>query len=90
MPLYSISNMKKIQKIPHEHNNRPIIDCIPEKELHKIYKELNRKIDEVASSKNEIITSGWIPWSDWSNSVWEAIYIAVEKDFSRAGIILEL
>ena len=76
MPLYSIPDMKIIKKIPHEHVNRSIINSIPYDERNAIIKELNHKIDEVADSPNEIITSGWIPGNDWSGSIWEPIYIA--------------
>ena len=87
MPLYSIPDMKIIKKIPHERDNITIIKRIPKEKLELIIKELNHKIDEVADSPNEIITSGWIPGNDWSGSIWEPIYIAAEKDFSRAGMI---
>ena len=87
MPLYSISDMKIIKKIPHERENKTIIDRIPEEKRKEIEKEFNYKIDEVADSPNEIITSGWIPGNDWTDSIWEPIYIAAEKDFVRAGMI---
>ena len=87
MPLYSIPDMKIIKKIPHERDNITIIKRIPKEKLELIIKELNHKIDEVADSSNEIVTSGWIPGNDWTGSVWEPIYIAAERDFSRAGMI---
>ena len=87
MPLYSIPDMKIIKRIPHYYDNKLIIERIPEEQKNKIIKEINCKINEVADSPNEIITSGWIPGNDWTGSVWEPIYIAAEKDFSRAGMI---
>ena len=87
MPLYSIPDMKIIKKIPHERDNVTIIKRIPKEKLELIIKELNHKIDKVADSPNEIITSGQIPGNDWSGSIWEPIYIAAERDFSRAGMI---
>ena len=63
------------------------IKICPYNKFYSIMMTINCKINEVADSPNEIITSGWIPGNDWTGSVWEPIYIAAERDFSRAGMI---
>ena len=87
MALYSIPDMKAIVKIPHDKENRPIINRIPPEQLHAICMELNSKIDEVVDSQDELITAGWIPGHDWTGSVWEAIYIAANRNYNRAAMV---
>jgi hypothetical protein len=87
MPLYSLPNMKEIIRIPHDQDNRPIIDRIPDSDLDAIVDEINRRVDAVVDSPEELITSGWIPGNYWIGTVWEPIYIAARNDFSRAGMV---
>ena len=87
MPLYSVPDMRQITNVPHEASNRPIVNRIPEESLVRIRKEINERIQAVVDSHEELITSGWIPGSDWTNTVWQPIYIASRNDFVRAGMV---
>lgn len=87
MPLYSVPDMKEITRVPHDHDNRPIINRIPAHELESIIEEINCRVDNVVDSPEELITAGWIPGHDWAGSVWEPIYIASNRDVARAGMV---
>ena len=87
MPLYSIPDMKLITRIPHESTNRSIINRISSDNLLAIRNEINRLIDEVIDSHNELITSGWLPGTDWTGTVWDPIYIASRNNFKQAGMV---
>ena len=87
MALFSIPDMKQITKVPHDKVNRPIINRIPSQQLQAIFDELNRLIDEVVDTPDELITAGWLPGSDWTGTVWDAIYVAANKDHNRAAMV---
>ncbi|MEA4892466.1 MAG: hypothetical protein VB085_07875 [Peptococcaceae bacterium] len=89
MALFSITGdrIKQITKIPHDNVNRPIINRIPKIELDAIIDELNRRVDEIVDSHDELITAGWIPGSNWTGMVWSPIYTASGNDFTRAGMV---
>lgn len=87
MALYSIPDMKQITRVPHDRENRSIINRIPQEQLQAIRGELNRLIDSVANSPKELITAGWLPGRDWTGTVWDAIYIAANRDYDRAAMI---
>ena len=87
MALYSIPDMKQITSVPHDRDNRPIINRIPPEQLQAIFDELNRLIDEVVDTPEELITAGWLPGSDWTGTVWDAIYVAANRDHSRAAMV---
>lgn len=87
MALFSIPDMKQITKVPHDKVNRPIINRIPSGQLQAIFDELNRLIDEVVDTPDELITAGWLPGSDWTGTVWDAIYVAANKDHNRAAMV---
>ena len=87
MAIYSIPDMKQITRVPHDRDNRPIINRIPPEQLQAIFDELNRLIDEVVDTPEELITAGWLPGSDWTGTVWDAIYVAANRDHSRAAMV---
>ena len=55
--------------------------------LFKIIEELNRRIDEVADSDEELITAGWIPGNNWDGTVWAPISVAASGDSQRSGMV---
>lgn len=89
MSLFSITGdgQKKIEKVPHDNINRPIINRISQPQYDTIIEKINRCIDEVVHSPNELITAGWIPGNDWTGTEWEPIYTASNFDFGRAGMV---
>lgn len=87
MALYSVPDMKQIIKVPHDKNNRPIINRIPSEQLQVIFDELNRLIDSVVNTQDELITAGWLPGKVWEDTVWYPIYVAANKDEQRAAMV---
>jgi len=87
MPLYTVPDLKVITRIPHDRENRPIINRIPRRDYDKIIEELNRRIDEVANSDEELITAGWIPGNNWDGTVWAPISVAANGDPQRSGMV---
>ncbi len=55
--------------------------------IQAIFDELNRLIDEVVDTPEELITAGWLPGNDWTGTVWDAIYVAANRDCSRAAMV---
>lgn len=86
MPLYYLPDTL-VKKVPHERENRAIIDRIPAADLEAIKAELNRRIDAVVDTDEELITSGWIPGHEWAGTVWLPIYETAHKDAARAGMV---
>ena len=87
MALYSIPDMKQITRVPHDKDNRPIINRISPEKLQAIFDELNRLIDEVVDTQEELITAGWLPGRDWSGTVWQAIFVAANKNYNLAAMV---
>lgn len=89
MPLYSIDNGQAtiITRIPHISINLAMIKRIAAQDLKAIRDELNRRVDAVVNTSDELITSGWIPGKDWTNTVWEPIYVASRNNISLAGMV---
>jgi len=87
MPLFSVPDMRQITSVPHERVNRPIVNRISEEDLILIRDEINNRIDAVVDSPNELITSGWIPGSNWNGTVFQPIFTAARNDFTRSGMV---
>ena len=87
MPLYSVPEMTLMRKLPYKRDNEKILSRINEADLNAIHEELNKRIDEVANSDEKLITSGWIPGSDWENTVFQPIWIASGKNYERAAMV---
>ena len=87
MPLYSLPEMQQITRIPHDKDNRQIINRLTASELLCITEEINKRVDAVVGTQEELITSGWIPGHDWTGTVWEPIYTVSRNDIQRAGMV---
>jgi len=87
MSLFRIPDMHRYTSVPHDRDNRPLINRIPPNQLHEIFDELNRRIDAVVDSPEELITAGWIPGYDWTGTVWEPIYFACNRDYGRSAMV---
>lgn len=48
---------------------------------------MNRRIDSVLNSPEKLLTAGWIPGRDWTDTVWYPIYLAANKDQDRAAMV---
>ena len=81
--LYDVPSMKRLTFIPYEETYTPLrrnLDRVDPQAYTRIHAELTSRFDG-----REIDTAGWIPGSDWSNTVWEPIYLAAEGDQIRAA-----
>lgn len=85
--LYDISKDKVIDRIPHQSKYSFWKSRLSNEDYEKIFEELNNRIDE-----DEVHTSSWIPGSDWSESVFNPIYITCDNNEDDAakffGLIL--
>ena len=89
MALYYIDGIKKEKKvthIPHQKENEAVIQNIPPTDLQKIRETLQDFLDKTALG-SEVLTSSWIPGSDWTGTVYEPIYIAAKKNIDRAAMV---
>lgn len=68
--LYSIDSQQYITTIPHKKEFDIWRGRLSEQEYDSICEKLNFRISE-----NEINTSSWIPGSDWTDTVYEPIYV---------------
>ncbi len=87
MPLLRADDNKQVFKIPYEETNMKIINKLADADKEAIYKNLNEQIDQSVSKKEGILTSSWIPGKNWSGTVFQPIYIACNKNDTRAGMI---
>ena len=83
--LFSIDTGKYVTRIPHKKDFDKWMSNLAEDDLVKIEDELNTKIDS-----NDINTAGWIPGHDWTDTVYEPIYEACNKNAVQAGMFFGL
>ncbi len=84
--LYSVEEGKRIEFIPHEKDFRIWRSRLTDSEYQAIVDELNSRIN-----KDEVHTSGWIPGSDWTGTVYKPIYSkACLGDETQAGLCFGL
>lgn len=67
--LYSLDSGEYIDYIPHRKDFDVWRSRLSQDEYSAIVQELNSRIDG-----DEIVTSSWLPGSDWSGTVFEPIY----------------
>jgi hypothetical protein len=83
--LWSIENhgLERITTIPHEREYRIWTSRLREEDIDAITREFERLVDE---SGKEVVTSSWLPGSDWSGTPFEPIYdTAARGDEEAAG-----
>jgi hypothetical protein len=67
--LYKIASDQLIERIPYEQEYHRWRNRLTHDQYRGIEEELNRRLDQV-----EVITSSWVPGSDWTGTVFEPIY----------------
>ena len=67
--LYKIASDQRIDRIPYEPEYNHWRSRLTQDEYRAIEEELNNRLDQV-----EVLTSSWVPGSDWTGSVFEPIY----------------
>lgn len=83
MSLYVIESNKYIDKgyIPHRKEYQAWMNNLSSSDLNAIEDELNNVIDN-----NDVVTAGWVPGSEWEDTVYYPIYEACGKNVSCAGM----
>jgi len=86
--LYSVPDMRRIERIPHEaeyRQCRDALDRLGADAFRRIYEELSSRFDA-----RQVDTSSWIPGSDWTGTVFQPIYHACHEDEVAAGMFFGL
>ena len=83
--IIDINTGKENKVMPHSNNFYSWMDKLDYDKYEKIVGVLNTMIDE-----DEIHTSGWMPGSNWIGTVFEPIYLAMEKNEKKAGLFFGL
>jgi hypothetical protein len=79
--LIDLESGKDIQQVPFQKEYEKFMGRMTAEEVTAIKAELNSMIDGT-----EIQTAGWMPGSDWGNTVFEPIYSkAARKDYRAAA-----
>jgi hypothetical protein len=86
--LINIATGEEITKIPHKTDFRRWRRKLSDDAYELIRKELNRHIDE--EGRGEIVTSSWVPGSDWTGTVYQPIYEACGEDPEAAALFFGL
>jgi hypothetical protein len=68
--IYSLDTLSYVEDIPHRREYDIWRAQISEEEYSAIIEALNVRLDG-----GEIVTSSWVPGSDWSGTVYEPIYV---------------
>ena len=83
--LYSVDSCKYVDHVPHQKEFDKWMKRLSDDEYQKILEALYDKIGE-----DDISTAGWIPGHDWTDTVFEPIYEACDRDFVQAGMFFGL
>lgn len=83
--LISIDTGKVTTKLPYAADYKKWIKGLSANEYAAIKITLNQMIDG-----NTIHTAGWMPGSDWAETVFNPIYLACEKNQTRAALLFGL
>lgn len=84
--LYSIDSDDPINSIPHSKDYHRWRNRLTDAEYQEILDEINHRI-----SQNEVVTSSWVPGSDWTGTPFEPIYTkACLNDEEQSGLCFGL
>jgi hypothetical protein len=84
MPLIDIESGKEINRIPFRETFDLLRSRLTEAELDSMVTCVNELIDEAGA---EIATAGWLPGSDWTDTVFAPIYTtAARQDYARSAL----
>ena len=81
--LFDVPSMKKLTHVPYGETYLPLrraLDRIDPQAFTKIHEELTARFGE-----REIDTAGWIPGTNWKDTVWWPIYLAAGEDQELSG-----
>lgn len=84
MPLFSIDDEEQ-NHIPHKPTYDLWMANLSENDFSKILEALHDVMDNTPPD-NQVITSSYIPGSDWSGSPYEPIYHACREDWEAARL----
>lgn len=84
--LVNIDSMRPITRIPHRDFYNACIARMSQGDIDAIKAELNERIET-----DEVHTAGWMPGSDWSETVFQPIYSdGCRNDTEQAALLFGL
>lgn len=83
--LYSIDTGKYVKSLPHKRDFDRWKSHISDADYQKVVDAINEKIDG-----NDINTAGWLPGSDWTDTVYEPLYYACGRNQTQSGMFFGL
>lgn len=86
--LYSVDSGCIVKRLPHEGDYKRWRKHLSDEDYNAILNELDKQID--VNSGKDIVTSSWIPGSDWEGTVYYPIYLACGKNPIQAGLFFGL
>ena len=87
--LISFETGKQVTSIPHKSDYLRWMRNLQPADYQKISEALNRYIDNKVIA-GEPVTAGWIPGPDWTNTVYQPIWIACGRNDIQAGFFFGL
>lgn len=88
MTLYNENCTRKITSRPFADNRRLLEERLTAREYQAVRDHIDALID---GADKEIVTAGWLPGSDWSNTPLEVLYTkAARRDEDLAGRLFGL
>jgi hypothetical protein len=88
--LYNIDKDEQTQ-VPHRREYDVWINRLDPQDLQAIRDELNRIIDNSLAPGNvEVLTSSWIPGSDWTGTPYAPIWDACSQNFTHSAMCFGL
>ena len=87
--LVSFETGKQVTTIPHKNDYNRWMSHLDPVDYQKITDALNNYIDAKVKI-NEPVTAGWIPGSDWTNTVYQPIWEACGRNDIQAGFFFGL
>ena len=92
MPLFFLDeagNSEQVEHVPHP-ETWALRERLSSREDEAILDALSGVFDRALVSNERIVTSSWVPGSDWTDSPYQPIFEATRQDFEVAGWLFGL
>lgn len=87
--LFNFETGKQVTSVPHKIDYKKWRDNLDDGDYQLIVEALNKYIDNKVDV-GEPVTAGWIPGSDWTNTVYQPIWTACGCNDIQAGYFFGL
>jgi hypothetical protein len=91
--IFNGKTKKEITELPHYvmNNYNAWSKNLSVADLTKVYKAFDEIFDAaVANSEKSIVTAGWVPGNDWTNTPYYPLYVACGKNKEASGLFFGL